>query len=381
MLYELQPADYLKVSDLFVPMGHHLAITSILMGDSPAAVYADHPGSPTAAFTVYRRRLYLAGSPPSPGLISGLHDLLVEKVLPQARAAGLDPLLLFVDREAWESQLDAIFPGGPPLGSQRSYFECTAQPEAAAPSLPDGFRLQRLEPGLLSHSGLGRLDELREELVSERSSEEEFFEKSFGFVVLKGEELAAWCLSEYNTGDRCEVGVATAQPYQGLGLGTAVTRALVEHALGNGYRRIGWHCWKGNEASAALARRAGFEHRRDDPAYLYTQDPGAQLGYHGNRRRAAGEWAEALQWYEQARLQEDAPAWVYYNAARCYARMGDEKLAFQRLREAIARGYVDYEHLRSDPDLDSLPRDAEWEALFKIHDPSWEKRGQRKMDE
>lgn len=381
MLYELQPADYYKVSDLFAPLDHHLAITSILLGKSPARVYADHPGTPTAAFTAFRRRMYLAGSPPSPALIEGLGSLLEVKILPQAKAEGMDPLLLFVDQEAWESQLDAILPGGAPLRGERMYFECSELKGSPQAHLPEGFSLQLLEPALLQRKDLKNLEALKEELVSERTSIEEFFEKSFGFVALYEDELAAWCLSEYNSAGRCEVGVATVEAYQQRGLGTAVTLALVEHALANGLGRIGWHCWKGNEASVALAKRAGFRHVRDYPAYLITHEVAVQYGFQGNKSRSAGNWEEALEWYERAREHPKAPDWVFYNAARCYARLGDEKKAFQRLREAIARGFVDYERLRSNPDFENLPRNAEWEALFRIHDPSIEKPEQGKMNE
>jgi GNAT superfamily N-acetyltransferase len=212
--------------------------------------------------------MYLAGSPQSPGLSDGLHRLLSETILPEAKRAGLDPQILYVDAEAWESQLDAILPGRFPLKLERSYFECTELRESPQAYLPAGFTLQLLEASLLSRGQLGNLDYLREELVSERSSEAEFLEKSFGVVALHGDELAAWCLSEYNLGRRCEVGVATVEQYQRRGLGTAVTLALVEQALANGYQRVGWHCWKSNTPSAALALRAGFAHVQDYPAYL-----------------------------------------------------------------------------------------------------------------
>jgi RimJ/RimL family protein N-acetyltransferase len=109
---------------------------------------------------------------------------------------------------------------------------------------------------------------LREELCSERETVEEFLEKSFGFAILQEAALAAWCLSEYNTGGRCEVGVATVEKYQRRGLGTVVTLALVEHALAHGYHTVGWHCWKRNVPSSALALRAGFHLVLEYPVIL-----------------------------------------------------------------------------------------------------------------
>jgi RimJ/RimL family protein N-acetyltransferase len=76
--------------------------------------------------------------------------------------------------------------------------------------------------------------------------------------------LAAWCLSEYNYADRCEVGIATVEEYQQRGLGTVVGCAFVEEAIRRGYRQIGWHCWLRNQPSAALAGKIGYSLRSEE---------------------------------------------------------------------------------------------------------------------
>jgi RimJ/RimL family protein N-acetyltransferase len=106
------------------------------------------------------------------------------------------------------------------------------------------------------------------EMSSERQSTEDFIGKSFGVCVLQGDEIVGWCLSEYNSADRCEVGIEVLQPYRRRGLATAMTCALIEHALSEGVSRIGWHCYASNAASRATARRAGFEKVQDYRVYL-----------------------------------------------------------------------------------------------------------------
>jgi GNAT superfamily N-acetyltransferase len=102
--------------------------------------------------------------------------------------------------------------------------------------LPAGFRLAFAGPDLLARTDLAKLDALREELCSERPSVEDFLARSFGLVALCGADaaLAGWCTSEYNSGDRCEVGIGTLEPYQRRGLATAMGSAFVEHALNCG---------------------------------------------------------------------------------------------------------------------------------------------------
>jgi RimJ/RimL family protein N-acetyltransferase len=113
------------------------------------------------------------------------------------------------------------------------------------------------------------LDALREEMCSERASVDDFLVHSFGICPIhESGALAGWCLSEYNTGDRCEVGIASLPPYQRLGLATAVGSAFVELAASRGIARIGWHCYAGNAASAATALSIGFEKIEDYPALV-----------------------------------------------------------------------------------------------------------------
>ncbi len=81
-------------------------------------------------------------------------------------------------------------------------------------------------------------------------------------------ELAGWCLSEYNVGDRCEVGIATLEPFQRRGLAKAMGQAFLRMAYSKGIREVGWHCWKQNIPSAATARALGFRHVADYPVYV-----------------------------------------------------------------------------------------------------------------
>ena len=119
------------------------------------------------------------------------------------------------------------------------------------------------DAALLAQTGLANLDAVRDEMCSERLTAEDFLNNSFGFCIQHDHELVSWAFSEYNTGGNCEVGIATVEKYRRMGLGTVAALALVEHAIATGYHTIGWHCWANNIPSAALARRAGFEHRLD----------------------------------------------------------------------------------------------------------------------
>jgi len=73
-------------------------------------------------------------------------------------------------------------------------------------------------------------------------------------------------MSEYNVGDRCEIGIATVEKHQRKGIAALVTGSFLAEAHRRGYTRVGWDCWTRNEASGATARKAGFTLVEEYPA-------------------------------------------------------------------------------------------------------------------
>jgi len=258
----LDPSHYDLVRPLFQPMDHHLAVTAILEGDAPAAVYADDCSQPRAAFTWTGYRFFLAGSPQQAAFNEEVRTLLAETIAPQALASGLEMFELKVASDDWEAPIRATtLRGHEVIPAQRQYFRFAALRHDWRALLPAGFRLAFVGPDLLARTDLANLDALREELCSERPSVEDFLARSFGLVAICEADaaLAGWCTSEYNSGAACEVGIGTLEPYQRRGLATAMGSAFVEHALSCGVTQIGWHCWARNLPSVATALAIGYE--------------------------------------------------------------------------------------------------------------------------
>jgi RimJ/RimL family protein N-acetyltransferase len=292
MIYELESANAEKIFPLFDCLDYNLSIASIIAGSTPGRVFVDHPENPKAGLIFFGHHLFAAGSTTDRQFWKNLGCLVRESILPEAFGPG-DLLMLHMPSQEWDERAAVILPELYPVQRERKVFECTRLVQPWQELLPSGFTLQVIDQKLLLQ-GLDHTDYLLEELCSERPSVEDFLQKSFGFCVLTGRELAGWCLSEYNTGDRCEVGVATVEKYQRRGLGTAATLALVEHALSHGIRRIGWHCWSTNLASVALAQRAGFDLLQDYKVHLCVLDLAVQFGLHAGDHHKAGDWDEQL---------------------------------------------------------------------------------------
>ena len=354
-----------RIHSLFKPLDYNLAISSIMAGLSPSDIYANNPEKPVVALIVSKNHIFLAGSPQNGKFNQALHHLITQTIFMEKGAAGIDVFFLHTSSADWQPHIEEILAGWYPLQRSRTYLECTQLLQDWRESLAPGFGLLPVTADLLSQSHLENLDYLKEELCSERPSVEDFLDKSFGYCILKENQLAGWCLSEYNTGKRCEVGVATVDAFQRQGLGTVTTTALIEHALSHGYQHIGWHCWTPNTPSVALALRADFKKIREYPIYLCVMNLAIQFSLHGDDHRAAGKHQAALAWYEKATQVDTAPAWVYIKTAKYLTHLGENKLALQHISQAIQQGFDDFNQLRTQEHFAPLYSDPVWETFFE----------------
>ena len=241
--------------------------------------------------------MFLLGSPENAAFNQSLRQYLIDEAIPQAQSHGQEAFIFHLGSLAWQPQLEQILAGRFPLARQRQFYTCKPRRYDLDGLLPPGFRLRPVDAQLLKNPNLQHKELLLEELCSERLSAQDFLDMSFGFVILRGDELAGWCLSEYNHAGRCEVGVATLAPYQQQGLGTASTLALLDQAARLGYHQVGWHCWRENLPSGALARRTGFELVHESTVYLCLFDLSLQQALHGQACHRQGDLEQACAWY------------------------------------------------------------------------------------
>jgi RimJ/RimL family protein N-acetyltransferase len=249
-------------------MKDHLAISAILYANVPARIYVDDPSDPQAALVTTRRRFYLAGAERNAAFNADVCRLFDEQIFPQAREAEEPALVLYYAPQVWENTIGASLRTRFPIQARRQYYIFdTLRNDWRALLAPD-ISLRLVDEMLLARTSLKNLDALKQEMCSERTSIDDFVRNSFGVCLLRGEEILGWCLSEYNCGDRCEVGIETVEAYRKRRLATVLASALIEHALARGISRIGWHCFADNVASAATAMRVGFRKANDHSVLL-----------------------------------------------------------------------------------------------------------------
>jgi RimJ/RimL family protein N-acetyltransferase len=248
---------------LFQPLEHHLLIRALFEGSLVAKIFTDGKPQPEAGLITYNSRFVLGGDPNSESFNKDITAYFRETLLPSRNGEGF---LVTFTSDAWIPMLNTLFAGNEIILAPRLYFEITPDQNLEI-NLPERFSIQSVATELMKSNREG-LETLREEMCSERASVEGFLEKSFGVCAVYENQIVGWRLSEYNTGDRCEIGIATLEPHQRKGIATALTRAFLIEAAKRGYQRAGWDCWEKNEASVAAARKAGFEKKHREQAMV-----------------------------------------------------------------------------------------------------------------
>jgi GNAT superfamily N-acetyltransferase len=265
---EISPAHNLLSRQLFYSLEQsHALVAAFFEGYATARLFVDDVTAPKAGVLVCNSRVLCAGDASRIDFVDEMARAFSNELIPAHTARGNDAYLVYASGEGWDAAIQNLFPTHDLYHGTRQYYEIPDLNSKHDLQLPDGYSMQLITPELLS-SVLNGLDAVREEMCSERASVEDFLARSFGICPVYENEIVGWCMSEYNVGDRCEIGIATAPNHQRKGIATLATWHFLAEAHQRGYTRVGWDCWKRNEASTATARKAGFTLIEEYPAVV-----------------------------------------------------------------------------------------------------------------
>jgi RimJ/RimL family protein N-acetyltransferase len=363
-LHELKRIDYERVRPLFRKLDIHLPLQAILAGNVDAPIYVDNPIHPQTALTWTGHRIYLAGAPGNNEFVSAARKIFLESFSMRAWKAGYASYILHYPSDKWESIILTMLENKYPVKFQHSYYAYKANRIEWKSALPDGFSMRSVDKKLLSEKWQNP-DFLTDEMCSERPSVEDFLAKSFGVCLTYGDQIVGWCLSEYNTGHRCEVGIATHEDFQRRGFATLMASAFIEMARSKDVARIGWHCKATNLGSAATALKAGFEKVEDYPVYVGWFDDAINLATNGYFAHGRGEYTEALSFFEKAFALGDVPDWAFWWAACDSALTGQTDKALKYLNQAIEHGFDELDDILGSKYLASLHETEAWREIIK----------------
>jgi RimJ/RimL family protein N-acetyltransferase len=360
----LPKSEYSLAKPFFTEMDIHLPVTAGLAGDVAINVYTDEQKNPQFGLLVTDGRHYLAGNPNAPGVVEMVRQHYLEVVYPAGLIAGKEAFTLYFPPGDWQSVAEEALASREPISGWRAYYEGVPIFNDWRANLPTGYEFREVTPALLGEP-LEGLEDLREEMCSERPSIDAFFAHSFGLAPVHSGRVIGWCLSEYNTGSRCEVGIAVHPPHQRRGLATLLTHAFMEMALAQGIRRIGWHCWQRNIPSSATALRAGLILASQYPVLESFFDPVLNLAVKGNVCfYDDGNFTAALAWYQRAFQAGATFPWAFFHAGCAAAQLGKTDQAVYLLNQAVDHGYHNRSQLETSDYIALLRGSPAFNALL-----------------
>ncbi len=241
------------------------ALEAAIAGGAPLTAWVDDPARPALAYLCDLRALHYLLGARTPAAAAAVARLLADELLPtlaqRARAAG-EPafaLLRYADA-AWghDGALAplaglAAHPRVAHLRPPHAPLPAWAAPERA---LPAGYRLVSIDAALLNDATL-QLDSLRREIAEVWPTPATFLAHAWGYGVLWGQALVAWCTAEEVSPGRCGVGIWTAEAHRRRGLATAAAAAFARRCAREGRTAL-WDAWAANEPSRRVAERLGW---------------------------------------------------------------------------------------------------------------------------
>jgi len=245
--------------------GSHALVTSFFEGCTTARLFVDDVAKPRTGVLICNGRVLIAGDATRTDFIEEMAATFSGELIPAHRSSGNDAYLVCTSGDGWNTAIQELFHGSQFYYGDRQYYEITNFASKPDLELPIDFSMHLITPEFLS-SDVAGLDAVRDEMCSERASVDDFLARSFGLCPVNSNEVAGWCMSEYNVGDRCEIGIATAEKHQRKGIATLVTWHFLAEAHKRGCTRVGWDCWTRNVGSVATARKAGFKLMEEYPA-------------------------------------------------------------------------------------------------------------------
>lgn len=382
MLHELDCGQFHRVGDLFRGLHYHLAISSVVTGQSDGRVVVDDVGNPATGLVwdQVEGGYYLAGEFCNHDFNLALNRWILETGFAAARATGRHAdLHLYVDRPGWEPEMDVVLAGVHPLRHTRKHFIYdTPRAPRWRSRLPAGFVMASVDAALLARNHLRNFDRITGWIDNNWRSATDFLARGAGCCLLAGDEIVSWSLADFAAGDEIEIGIATAEGYRQRGFATLTTEATVEACLMKGYRRVGWHCWSSNQASAATAVRAGFRQTCEHPVYHAWYNGcdnrlvrGSFLFERSQHRAAVSEFelAAALIMSRHPSLADSRWAgddnvmrWYYDRAIRAALLAGQPEAALRFAGLAMNRGWNGghLARLADDEGLAGIVEGADW---------------------
>lgn len=315
-----------------------------------------------------------------------LREVLDKTIFPTAlEQPDLQDFLVFCDTADWEGQWAEIWSHKQLMPVSRLYFRHPPEGKSSGLAVPaepaGGWTLRAIDQQLLKEKGLENVEAIKSWIRECWKDSAGFLQYGFGYCYVRDKVIGSWCLTDHVIGNRCQIGVETDSRFWRQGLGYGLVAQMLKTAVSRGLE-TGWHCWESNEASARLAKKAGFEFVKKVQAYFGWFNQYDNLLINGNVAMGRKAWKEAARFYyfgmerlfperDSIFSGEPAPELIkdrdqqmrfLFLAAQAGSMAEDHDLTHLFLNKALETG-LDPESIHSHPRLENFRQSTYWNQL------------------
>ena len=344
MIVELTSESFNKVVGLFKDLEYNLSVFSVINKISPGKIFVNNMKNPTTALLISPEGMYFTGDAKSNVFNYELNNVLKDNIFKKALEKGMVDYTVFYSSREWEFSFKDIFNSLYPMKDYRKYLEL----EIGKFNVVEISKHVRKIDRELLNSNLNEIDDVRESIIENWFSIDNFLENGFGYVYIINGGIISRCIADCVVKDRCELGVETEDGYRRKGYCTQVVMAALTHCKNNNIKSVGWHCWSNNIPSYKLAQKVGFNEKRTIEVYFGWYDLHSNYLINGNYYlKKKINYKLSAEFYTRAFENNYGFAWQFYNAACAYWKINKKKEAKKYYQIALKNGWKGIKSLKS----------------------------------
>ena len=263
MINEIQKYDFKKYKQLFKKIFYNLNSLTVINGDNQGRIWLDVPENPkTGVLVDNENSIYLVGDPTNLDLNKEIADLIFNEILPEAKKTAENfenTWVIYYDDDNWKKKIEQDMDIVDYLPLKRMYF-FLKKPSSInwKEIIPAESTMNFINEEFLQRKDLKNFNEITDYIKKSWESKEDFIKRGFGFCLVNNEKIiTSWCISDWVTEKKTEIGVGTDENFRRKGYATLVVKATIEYCLKNNFT-VSWHCSSHNIASQKTAEKVGF---------------------------------------------------------------------------------------------------------------------------
>ncbi len=347
MVAELNRANFNKVMDLFKDLEYNLSIFSVINKINPGRIFINNMDNPTAALLISPEGMYFTGDAKDNAFNRDLNNVLKDDIFKKALEKSKIDYTAFYSSKEWENSFKVIFNSLYPIEEDRRYLELEI---VKFDIVEVSKNVKKIDREMLLDSYLKEIDDVRESIIENWSSIDNFLQNGFGYVYIIDGGVVSRCIADCVVKDRCEVGVETEEDYRKNGYCTQVIIAALNHCKNSNIKSVGWHCWDNNIPSYKLAEKVGFKQKKNIKVYFGWYDLCNNYLINGNyylKRKV--NYKLSAEFYTRAFENNFGFFWQYYNATCAYWKINKKEEAKRYYKIALKNGWKGIETLKLSP--------------------------------